>query len=80
MLGHLLVVLVRLVLELFETLLALEVRTFELFLLEPHAAPSLVDLFPPLAPPVAADQDSQLRVPAVRELVVRVQIEQAVVA
>src|SRR5436853_5002363 len=33
------------------------------------------DLLPPLAPPVAADQDPQVRVPAVRQLGVRVEVE-----
>src|SRR3954453_11457121 len=40
----------------------------------------LFDLLPPLAPPVGADEDPQLRVPAVRDLVVRVQVVEAVVA
>src|SRR3954452_18867150 len=38
------------------------------------------DLLPPLAPPRAADEDAQVRVPAVRELGVGVEVEEAVVA
>ncbi len=38
------------------------------------------DLLPPLAPPVAADQDAQLRVPAVGDVPVGVKVVQTVVA
>src|SRR3954462_11254228 len=41
---------------------------------------SVFGLLPPLAPPVAADQDPQLGMPAVREVVVSIQIVHAVVA
>src|SRR5688572_25852214 len=37
-------------------------------------------LFPPLAPPRTSDEDAQLGVPAVRDLGVGLEIEQAVVA
>src|SRR3954471_9620112 len=44
-------------------------------------APSgLGDLLPPLAPPIAAHEDAQVRMPAVREVGVRVEVEEAVVA
>src|SRR5678815_2570649 len=36
--------------------------------------------FPPLAPPAPADQDPQLGVPAVREVGVRIEVVQTVVA
>src|SRR5258706_11775413 len=39
---------------------------------------SRVDLLPPLAPPLVSDEDPQLGVPAVRDGLVGVQIEQAV--
>src|SRR3954447_12131296 len=38
----------------------------------------LFDLLPPLAPPLVPDEDPQLRVPAVRDRVVRVEVVQAV--
>src|SRR3954454_2842427 len=38
------------------------------------------NLLPPLAPPVTADEDPQLGMPAIRELRVGVEVEEAVVA
>src|SRR5690606_629158 len=40
----------------------------------------LVDLLPPLTPPVGTNQDAQLRVPAIRKLGVGLEIEETVVA
>ena len=40
----------------------------------------LGDVLPPLAPPLGADEDAQLRVPAVRDVGVGVEVVQAVVA
>src|SRR5580765_2671038 len=41
---------------------------------------SLFDAFPPLAPPLGADENPQLLVPAVRDRVVGVQVVEAVAA
>src|SRR4051794_29335399 len=38
------------------------------------------DLLPPLAPPAAAHEDAQVRVPAVRQVGVGIEVEEAVVA
>jgi hypothetical protein len=53
------------------------IEAVDQLVLELHAL--VFDLLPPLAPPVAADQDAQLGVPAVRERLVGVQVVQAVV-